>query len=70
MSWSHVSVEEEFKKNNELKKEIFDNLKDWVEKQPHLPKMTGKFSFSSHSHFHHFFFFRSNDNPLHAQLLL
>ncbi|XP_032452315.1 uncharacterized protein LOC100118942 [Nasonia vitripennis] len=33
-----VSVEEEFKKNPELKEEDLQHLRDWIKKQPHYPK--------------------------------
>lgn len=37
---SNVPFEEEQKKNSELKKSDIDALKQWCEKQPHLPKIT------------------------------
>ena len=35
-----VPVEEELKKNSELRKEDLKTLREWCEKQPHLPKIT------------------------------
>lgn len=35
-----ISVEEEFAKNKELKKDDLQHLRDWCSKQPHLPKIT------------------------------
>ncbi|XP_058791001.1 alpha-tocopherol transfer protein-like [Phymastichus coffea] len=37
-----VSLEEEFKKNPELKQEDLDNLMDWYSKQPHFPQNVSK----------------------------
>ena len=34
-----VTLEEEFKKNPELKESDLDSLRDWSRKQPHLPKI-------------------------------
>lgn len=33
-----VTLEEEFKRNPELKKEELQSLRDWYSKQPHLPQ--------------------------------
>lgn len=35
-----VSLDEEFKRNPELKKADLQSLRDWYEKQPHLPKIS------------------------------
>lgn len=34
-------IEVEYEKNKELTKEDVNLLKDWMEKQPHLPKISG-----------------------------
>ncbi|XP_033216954.1 alpha-tocopherol transfer protein-like isoform X2 [Belonocnema kinseyi] len=36
----YVPLEEELKRNPELRKEDIEALREWCEKQPHLPKMT------------------------------
>ena len=36
----YVPAEEEFKRNTDLKKSDLQSLKDWYEKQDHLPKIT------------------------------
>ncbi|KRT83098.1 hypothetical protein AMK59_3655, partial [Oryctes borbonicus] len=33
-------IDEEYRKNKELKKEDVQMLKEWIEKQPHLPKIS------------------------------
>lgn len=38
----YYPVEKEYEKCKELKKENVVLLKEWLEKQPHLPKLTGK----------------------------
>lgn len=38
-SIQRVSLEEELKKNPELKEADLQTLREWCEKQPHLPKM-------------------------------
>lgn len=35
----YVSIEEELKRNAELKMSDLQMLKDWIDKQPHLPKI-------------------------------
>lgn len=35
-----ANVEQEYKKNDQLKPEDVKSLKEWIEKQPHLPKIT------------------------------
>ncbi|GLV38430.1 uncharacterized protein CBL_13019 [Carabus blaptoides fortunei] len=35
-----ANVEEEYKKNDQLKADDVKSLKEWMEKQPHLPKIT------------------------------
>lgn len=37
-----VTLEDEFQKNKDLKKEDLQNLKDWYMKQAHLPPIPGK----------------------------
>jgi hypothetical protein len=38
-----ITAEEEFSKNNKLKRENTEYLRDWMSKQPHLPSgVTGK----------------------------
>lgn len=37
------NVEDEFKKNPELKEEDLNHLKEWISKQPHLPHVTGEY---------------------------
>jgi hypothetical protein len=38
-----ITAEEEFSKNNKLKRENIQYLRDWISKQPHLPSgVTGK----------------------------
>lgn len=39
MGFTYFEVEKELEKNKELKKQDLDNLKAWLECQPHLPKM-------------------------------
>lgn len=36
------NVADEFEKNPELKNEDLNHLKEWISKQPHLPRVTGK----------------------------
>lgn len=38
-----ANVEQEYKKNDQLKPEDVKSLKEWIEKQPHLPKITGNY---------------------------
>ncbi|XP_077290372.1 alpha-tocopherol transfer protein-like [Arctopsyche grandis] len=40
MAMTSVTVEEEFKKNSQLSKDSLDSMRDWIEKQPHLPKLS------------------------------
>ena len=37
-----ITLEDEFQKNKDLKKEDLQNLKDWCSKQAHLPPIPGK----------------------------
>jgi hypothetical protein len=38
-----ITAEEEFSRNNKLKRENIEYLRDWISKQPHLPSgVTGK----------------------------
>lgn len=40
---SPITAEEQLSKNNKLKKENIEYLRDWMSKQPHLPSgVTGK----------------------------
>lgn len=41
-----ASVEEQYKRFKELKPEDVKCLMEWAEKQPHLPKISGKFFLS------------------------
>lgn len=41
MPLKHASVDVEYEKNKELKREDVQALLDWAEKQPHLPTITG-----------------------------
>lgn len=34
-----ITLEEEFKKNQELKESDLESLREWSKKQPHLPKI-------------------------------
>lgn len=36
-----ATVEQQFQKNSQLTKEDLDTMRDWIEKQPHLPKIPG-----------------------------
>lgn len=40
MVLKYINVDEEFKKNPELKESDLQMLREWCEKQPHLPKIT------------------------------
>lgn len=40
-----ANVEQEYKKNDQLKPEDVKSLKEWIEKQPHLPKITGNYNY-------------------------
>lgn len=40
------SVTDEFTKNPQLKEEDLNHLKEWIAKQPHLPHVTGEYSYS------------------------
>lgn len=40
-----VNPEDEYKKNKQLKREDVKVLMEWVEKQAHLPQITGEFFF-------------------------
>lgn len=42
MSVNSANVENEYKKNKDLKKEDIIALKEWMDKQTHLPKISGK----------------------------
>lgn len=59
MAYTFVDVEEEYKRNKELKREDVSMLKDWADKQPHLPKMTGKNNFS-HEYYCNYFYDKAN----------
>ena len=39
-STSFITLEEEFKKNPELKESDLQSLKEWCRKQPHLPEVS------------------------------
>lgn len=41
MGFSYFDLEKEFEKNKELKRQDLDNIKEWLNFQPHLPKMPG-----------------------------
>lgn len=43
MSTKTVTVEDEYRKNPELKKEDVNELLEWAKTQPHLPKISGIF---------------------------
>lgn len=40
---NHFKIEEEFKKNSELREEDLNHLREWLSKQPHLPPVTGMY---------------------------
>lgn len=40
MVLKRINAEEEFKKNPEIKKSDIQMLREWCEKQPHLPKVS------------------------------
>lgn len=42
MSLKLASIEDQYKKCAELKKEDVDKLQEWIKKQPHLPNINGK----------------------------
>lgn len=42
MGLKKITAEEEYEKNSELKKDDVLILKDWVEKQAYLPRISGK----------------------------
>jgi len=39
------NVPDEFKKNPELNEEDLNHLREWISKQPHLPIVTGKYTY-------------------------
>lgn len=49
-----ISMEEELKKNPELKNSDIDDLKEWCKKQPHLPEISdSELIIFLHSNYYH-----------------
>lgn len=44
MPFKPADVQNEYKKDNSLKPEDVKSLQEWVQKQPHLPDITGRIS--------------------------
>lgn len=41
MTWK-ITLDDEFKKNEELKGEDIEEIHKWMKQQPHLPSITGE----------------------------
>lgn len=46
MPFKEADPGEEYKKNKDLRKEDVTALREWADKQPHLPQLTGKLMFA------------------------